>query len=729
MKVYHVAGKGGILYLPRGVGNVASLTFLDNIHIGKKLIVGFILVSLLMLSVGIYGSFQMDRIYGNMDQMYTENTVPMLAIANTEVSLNSIRALVFRSIAVPEEFASDESRMKNETVLIESLLVEFEDHEMSPEVAESFSLFKEQWAEYKAAAQEVFSLEAAGKLGEAKVSIMNGGRHANARRATANTFTALKEANLREAEAKAIASKETKESSIFIMACLAAGALLLSLLFAFFLTRSITRPLDRIVEQFTWMSRGIVSRRLNLDRKDELGDLARLFDQFSDYLEHDVTGAMRQIAAGDVSLRLEPKGDDDQITPALNGTISALTSVIRELKTLSARAAGGDLSVRGDPGSLEGSYHEIIVGFNATLDALIQPVHEAMRLSQEYAACNYNARFSDDVFAGGDFIAFREALDAIGAEISHALTAINTRMAGLASNAGNASSGIEAVRQGASSIADNADQTKKTAAESEEGIVQVLKAMEDMTTTVASVTANVEAVARAGAEADTLAQTGIRHAAEAEQGMEQIRKTSEETGTIIAEIQKQMEEISKIIGIITSISDQTSLLALNAAIEAARAGEAGRGFAVVAEEVKSLATQAGESAHQITSMIEVLDTKTHAAVGAITDAGEAVREGTEAVKSTLDVFNQLTGSVGSISTHMESVAGASEEQAASFEEITASVQEMSSLVRQTAKDALTSSETAEEALAMVSQITGIITGIEDVVAETNREMNRFTLRT
>jgi Methyl-accepting chemotaxis protein (MCP) signalling domain len=46
------------------------------------------------------------------------------------------------------------------------------------------------------------------------------------------------------------------------------------------------------------------------------------------------------------------------------------------------------------------------------------------------------------------------------------------------------------------------------------------------------------------------------------------------------------------------IARQTNLLALNAAIESARAGEKGRGFAVVANEVKSLASDAGESSRQ-----------------------------------------------------------------------------------------------------------------------------------
>lgn len=76
---------------------------------------------------------------------------------------------------------------------------------------------------------------------------------------------------------------------------------------------------------------------------------------------------------------------------------------------------------------------------------------------------------------------------------------------------------------------------------------------------------------------------------------------------------------------------------------------------------------------------------------------------------------------------MSSVAGATEEQAASFEEITESINEMSGLIKSTAKDALNSSATVEEALSVVHQITSVINEIDDVVSVTNEEMKRFKI--
>jgi methyl-accepting chemotaxis protein len=88
------------------------------------------------------------------------------------------------------------------------------------------------------------------------------------------------------------------------------------------------------------------------------------------------------------------------------------------------------------------------------------------------------------------------------------------------------------------------------------------------------------------------------------QQVDVIGASEQQLERVIQQLTGQLEEVSKVIGVIASISQQTNLLALNAAIEAARAGEHGRGFAVVAEEVRRLAGHTTDATTQVSGIIE-----------------------------------------------------------------------------------------------------------------------------
>lgn len=440
--------------------------------------------------------------------------------------------------------------------------------------------------------------------------------------------------------------------------------------------------------------------------------------------------SIEKIGNGDLSdlddyKKIQRRSEQDRIVPGFIKAFGNLKALTEETLLLVKAAADGKFNVRVDVTKHEGEYRRIIEGVNQTLDSVVTPVKEAIRVCHEYANSNFAARVDPSLPVAGEWIGFKDALNDIGIHICEAISEINRQIYDLASYAEEASTSVVEVSAGAQQIAKNAGGVSANAEQGEDGMVQVLKAMEDLTITVGEVSQRAEMVSVSASEANIISKNGISLAQKSDDAMSEIMDSTKEVEDIVKDINKQMDEIGKIVRVITDISNQTNLLALNAAIEAARAGEAGRGFAVVAAEVKSLAQDSRASAENIAEMISNLQTKANKANTAMATAGTVVLEGSKALEETLGAFTKIADSVEDITRNAMDVASASEEQAASVEEITASVNEVSGLIQNTSKEAGDAAAATEEASASIEQISKVITEVSGIAESISREMGRF----
>ncbi len=106
--------------------------------------------------------------------------------------------------------------------------------------------------------------------------------------------------------------------------------LMISAGLGFFMARSITKPVTKLVDVAEAISVGDVSRDVNVSSNDEIGILADSFRSMTNYLKETASVA-ENIAKNDLRVEFEPKSDRDALGISFKAMVANLTEVINQL--------------------------------------------------------------------------------------------------------------------------------------------------------------------------------------------------------------------------------------------------------------------------------------------------------------------------------------------------------------------------------------------------------------
>jgi methyl-accepting chemotaxis protein len=168
-------------------------------------------------------------------------------------------------------------------------------------------------------------------------------------------------------------SDETASTWTILAACVSTiGALVLGVFVAFRTAKSITEPLINLMKVSRQIGdTGDLEHNIDVDRDDEIGELARTFAKMVNYLK-EMAGVSEAIAGGDLTVEVKPRSPHDTLGNAFARMVEGLGRLVRSVRDASAQVA----SASGQVANASDDSAKVGLQSSSAIDEVTSTMHE-----------------------------------------------------------------------------------------------------------------------------------------------------------------------------------------------------------------------------------------------------------------------------------------------------------------------------------------------------------------
>jgi methyl-accepting chemotaxis protein len=512
---------------------------LKNIKLAPKLIGSFVIVALVSVFICLIGISNMAKMNASAAKLYYQVTIPLEEIGNVSIAFQQVRVhlrdmitLQKREDVVREANAVTElgAQITKLTASFEKTITTDKERELYDEFTRARIGYLEHIKELTVLAKENADAEAwALAFGDAKVT-------ANAEKDGIDRLVAEKIAMGKVIEQENIRVAKNARTTMVISGIL---GLIAAILFGIIMAMSVTKPVNKVVAVIKDIAEGEgdLTRRMNADSKDEIGELGMWFDTFLDKLDailYQVASSTAQIASATQELASTAEemaaGAEEQTsqTSQVATSMEEMSATVQQVAKNSGTAAGKAKGAGETAGKGGAVVNDTVQG----MDRIAQTVKE---LQGVILGLSRNSEKIGDIVGVIDDVADQTNLLALNAAIE-------------AARAGEQGRGFSVVADEVRKLAE------RTTASTKEIASMVKSIQEDTGKAVGSMDVSVKEV-----------QTGVDLANQAGRSLQEIESASKSVQEMVQQIataaeqqSAAAEEISSNVESIASVSKQNA---------------------------------------------------------------------------------------------------------------------------------------------------------------------------
>ncbi|TYO98468.1 methyl-accepting chemotaxis sensory transducer with TarH sensor [Geothermobacter ehrlichii] len=386
------------------------------------------------------------------------------------------------------------------------------------------------------------------------------------------TFALSQQANAR---LEALGPEITRQTRHFamILALFCGISTVLLLAFGLYMARNLTHPIKRLVDMIQKLESGHLDMRLNLDRRDEIGQMAKAMDACADAIEYEMVANLERLAQGDLTFEIIPRDHRDRFRNSLKKLADDLNDIMEKIQNAGEQIAAGSMQISNSSQSLSEAATESAASLEE-MSAAITEITTQVKLNAENAtranqvtrnaqqlADTGNARMQEMVKAmteiaesGQNISKIIKTIDEIAFQTN--LLALNAAVE--AARAGQHGKGFAVVAEEVRNLAARSAKAARETAEMIEGSVELtergarlageteeaLQKIVGSITEVATLAAEIASASSEQSEGITQVSQGLT---QIDQVTQQNTATAEESAAAAEELSSQAEELREML--------------------------------------------------------------------------------------------------------------------------------------------------------------------------------------
>lgn len=321
------------------------MKWFNNKKIATKLIIGFILVAIIAGIVGVIGIISLKEVQALDEDMYNRHTATMPDLANV-ARVHQRERVALRDLYVQKDTSKRQdiiNELNQLDMLMSDSMNKFQAGIQDDSVSEVFNALSKSMNDFKEFKNDVISKVQINQMNEV-YKLLTGDRAIQIADEVQNRTDELMNLKVKLAQESSESNKLITNVSIVTMIIVIIVGVAISMVLGIFISRIISKPIVQMVEAADKLAMGDIDVNVDVDAKDEIGNLAKSFRSLIVSTQEQALVAER-IASGDMTVEVNVRSENDILGLKLSEMVEKNNEVLINISNASEQVASGAVQV------------------------------------------------------------------------------------------------------------------------------------------------------------------------------------------------------------------------------------------------------------------------------------------------------------------------------------------------------------------------------------------------